>query len=354
MPLDVSDDEKTPFQIFDEISNELNADIIYINAGIERGVDATIINALRSQKKKDNVILLLVTGGGSADVAFKITRALQNNYKNYSIFVPGWCKSAGTLIAIGAHTIYLADHGELGPLDIQMGKRDELNDFISGLDLDYGIRSLRETAFSMFEHFMLRIITKSGYRVTLKTAAEIASGLTQAYIGKIAEQISPLNVGETVRLMTIATEYGSRLNARYENLRDDSSLGKLVSGYSSHSFVIDLEEARDIFRRVRPAPAALRRLMDTMGWEHAFPLQDAGQEPIVGYLRGSLDDDGTDDEQDLEIGDADVANIYESSEVAKKPGQSKPSPSNGRANSEADLVKGHAEQPEDNQQNRQT
>lgn len=294
--------EKTPspenddiFEIFEEISQELDSDILYINCSIESGLERLLINTVKSLKKKKNVILVLVTNGGSADVAFKMARCLQNNYERYSIFIPGWCKSAGTLIAVGAHTIYFSDHGELGPLDIQMGKKDELDGYVSGLDLDYGIKSLRVTAFSMFEYFMLQVINKSANRITFKTSAEIAASLTQAYINKFAEQVSPLSVGETVRMMTIAREYGQRLDSKYENVENDSALTELVSGYSSHSFVIDFAESKRLFKRVEWAPPALRRLEALLGDDYLSPFEGTTQDEMLAYLRGrDVDDDTTD------------------------------------------------------------
>jgi ClpP class serine protease len=40
--------------------------------------------------------------------------------------VSGYCKSAGTLIALGANELAFGEHGELGPLDVQIAKRDEV------------------------------------------------------------------------------------------------------------------------------------------------------------------------------------------------------------------------------------
>lgn len=172
-----------------------------------------------------------------------------------------------------------------------MGKKDEIFGYISGLDLDYGISRLKSTAFSMFEYFMLQTLRKSSYQVTFKTSAEVAATLTQPYIAKIAEQISPINIGETVRLMTIAKDYGERLNSLYTNLIDENSLDRLISGYSSHSFVIDLKEAQTLFRRASRAPEPLLSLIEALGSEMWFPPDDGVGEPVVAFLRRRRDVD---------------------------------------------------------------
>lgn len=288
-------------------SAEFNSDVMYLNAAMERGIDTEIVEAIcnRGNNRRENLLLILVTSGGDADAAYRIARTIQDFYTDFTILIPGWCKSAGTMLAIGANRIVFGPLGELGPLDVQMGKKDEIFGYISGLDLQYGINHLKTTGFSMFEDFMLKTMRKSRYQVTLKTAAEIASGLTQAYISKIAEQISPLNIGETIRLVNIANEYGTRLDEKYSNLRDQNSLDKLISGYPSHGFVIDLREAQTIFHRATDATGALTGIIDEIPKHLCFPQYEGDGEPILVFFEETDDDDenpsgnrSSDDEND--------------------------------------------------------
>ncbi|MBS1020489.1 ATP-dependent Clp protease proteolytic subunit [Gluconobacter cerinus] len=309
-------------------SLEFNSDIIYLNAAMERGIDTEIIEALckRGNERKENLLLILVTSGGDADAAYRIARTIQDFYKDFTILIPGWCKSAGTMLAIGAKRIVFGPLGELGPLDVQMGKKDEIFGYISGLDLQYGINHLKTTGFSMFEDFMLKTMRKSRYQVTLKTAAEIASGLTQAYISKIAEQISPLNIGETIRLVNIANEYGTRLDERYSNLRDQNSLDKLISGYPSHGFVIDLREAQTIFHRATDATGSLLEIIDGLSKHLCFPQYEGDGDPILVFFEESDDDDedqsdsgSSDDENDSLFSGSKHSEPEEAPETAGEP-----------------------------------
>ena len=68
----------------------------------------------RPMASRTKEVLILVTTGGDANAAFRIARCLQQKYAEFNLFTPGWCKSAGTLIASGAHKIYMGDLGELG------------------------------------------------------------------------------------------------------------------------------------------------------------------------------------------------------------------------------------------------
>ncbi len=68
-----------------------------------------------------------------ADVAYRIARCLQHRYERITAVISGQCKSAGTLLAIGAHELAFSDHGELGPLDVQLRKADDMWAATSGL-----------------------------------------------------------------------------------------------------------------------------------------------------------------------------------------------------------------------------
>jgi ClpP class serine protease len=111
----------------------VDTDIVLFNSGIERVRDRHAIKVLTERKKRKNVLLLLVTEGGDPDAAYRIARCLQDRYKKFSVLVAGYCKSAGTLLALGANELIFSENGELGPLDVQMEKKDELWEQESGL-----------------------------------------------------------------------------------------------------------------------------------------------------------------------------------------------------------------------------
>jgi hypothetical protein len=75
-------------------------------------------------------------------------------------------------------------------------------------------------------------------------------------MAKVYEQINPEALGRDVRDLNVAMEYCVRLNKRSKNLKADG-IQRLVHGYPSHDFVIDLEEAREIFERVGAPTRAL-------------------------------------------------------------------------------------------------
>jgi hypothetical protein len=161
----------------------------------------------------------------------------------------------------------MSPFGELGPLDVQLRQRDEIFGRRSGLITRAAISDLKIHAFELFEHFMLEITDRGQGSISFKTAAEIAASFSGEVMGKIYGQINPDMLGQDFRDLTVATEYCTRLNRKFENIKvnqrdtDDTGIKRLVHQYPSHDFVIDFEEAKEIFQRVELPTATLRRVM---------------------------------------------------------------------------------------------
>lgn len=197
--------------------------------------------------KKHKVCIVLVTYGGDPDAGYRIARATKHHYDKFEILIPDICKSAGTLICIGADKLIFGDRGELGPLDIQLSKPDEMFESMSGLDIIQAINALENQLLDSFRTYLLDI--RGGSRIKTRMAAEIATKLAEGFIGPIAARIDPVTLGEHQRAMQIAYDYGERLNNTVSSLLPDALI-KLVSSYPSHGFVIDRKEARSLFRNV--------------------------------------------------------------------------------------------------------
>src|SRR5258706_16023957 len=108
--------------------------------------------------------------------------------------------------------------------------------------------ALRNETFQAFEDGFLRLRRYSGFQITTRTAAGIAAKLATGGTQKLYEQIDPMRLAEHQRAMTIAQEYGMRLDRG--NLKDEA-LDRLITDYPSHRFAIDFEEARTLFNKVR-------------------------------------------------------------------------------------------------------
>lgn len=222
---------------------------IYIYSGVitQEGADQLVNKVLNNPTRRKNSALVLTTNGGDPNAAYRIARILQRHYSSsggFSLYVLGLCKSAGTLIALGAKEVIMTDFGELGPLDIQIPKIDELN-HESGLVYSQALLALRAHAFDFFESCYLTLKERSGGTISTRTASTIASSLAVGLFSPLAEQIDPLKVGEAVRALDISQAYGQRLT------KNSTALNSLINGYSDHGFVIDWMEAKELLGNVR-------------------------------------------------------------------------------------------------------
>lgn len=227
---------------------DYDADVILYYGDINRlGYNDLSTLLEKNSEKKDRVCLVPVTYGGDPDAGFRIARALSHHYTDVEILVADACKSAGTLLCIGAHRLIFGDRGELGPLDIQLSKPDEMFESMSGLDIIQALSAIETQTINSFRNYWVDI--RGGSRLRTKLAADIAAKLTESFIAPIAAKIDPVTLGEHQRAMQIAFDYGERLDEAVNSLQPQA-LVSLVSRYPSHGFVIDRKEARTIFKNV--------------------------------------------------------------------------------------------------------
>ena len=234
-----------------QYSNHNEMDIIVYSSAIDRAGYNTFCNKIPKQRKK-KLLLVLSTFGGDPDAGFRIARAAAHYYgnENFFILVPGYCKSAGTLVCIGASKLIMMDRSELGPLDVQVQKNDEIYQLNSGLDIIRGMFYLQNDALNSFKRFLFDLNSNGGIRT--RTAAKISCKLVTGLYAPLIGQIDPIKLGEMNAALQIASEYGKRLDEKSKSLRKDA-LNSLIHNYPSHGFVIDRAEARKLFKHVNKA-----------------------------------------------------------------------------------------------------
>jgi hypothetical protein len=222
-------------------------DMFLYSGGIYEDYVAQAMNTVATAKNKDRVTIVLTTDGGDPHAAYRFGRFLQSLYSYIRVLVVGRCKSAGTLVTMAANELAFGPFGELGPLDVQIAKRDELVFVNSGLDTMQAFMLITGHVYTAFENYMLQTVLKSQGAISFATASEVASRLATGFIAPLAAQIDPHRLGEIDRMMAIATAYGERLSS--DNLQE-GALERLVNDYPSHSFIIDMAEAKTLFKNV--------------------------------------------------------------------------------------------------------
>jgi ATP-dependent protease ClpP protease subunit len=116
------------------------ADLMKAVPNISTALDYSDILPVRDQLsvlKGDAVDVILETPGGLAEVAEDIVHLLRAKYTRVGMIIPGWAKSAGTILAMAGDEILMGNGSALGPIDPQIGfttgKRFSADAFLEGL-----------------------------------------------------------------------------------------------------------------------------------------------------------------------------------------------------------------------------
>ncbi|MGV3553098.1 SDH family Clp fold serine proteinase [Rhizobium sp.] len=270
-------------------------DVFLYNGEMKRSADLAFIEMVNRDKKHNECLVVLVTPGGSPDAAYKMARYLQHRYDSYRVLIPGYCKSAGTLFAIGADEVIFTPYGELGPLDVQMAKTDQIAGLESGLNISEAFITLEARARETYQNVISDILSSSGGIVSFQTASHAAAEIVTSLYGPIFSRIDPEEVGSRSRAMRIGENYGERLALKWDNLKN-GALTFLSQDYSSHGFVIDFTEASALFNRVRLANETEMKLVLALGVVARHPQARLTIDTLTDTYAANLEGNDHDDE----------------------------------------------------------
>ena len=196
---------------------------------------------LRNIKKIKEISVILNSGGGDIDAAYKIINILKTKFEKITILVSNFAKSAATLITLGADEIFMSKNAELGPLDALLQHPRDPNKQISALDAFKTFEFIRDYLLESFDRAVFLMVERGlDVRDAVKNAIELVGSICRP----LYSQIDPLFMGESERILLIAEEYGKRLLAEKQSPNLENLIQQIVRNYPSHSFVIDINEAK--------------------------------------------------------------------------------------------------------------
>jgi hypothetical protein len=286
-------DEQT---ILTECPVHRESDLFFYNADMTTSNGESFISFVKSQKQHESILLYLATNGGDADAAYRMARFLKRTYESFTLCIFGFCKSAGTLLALGAEQLVMGPRAELGPLDVQVFDPDEFMQRSSGLSIYQALESLGERSFDLFEDAFLKLRSRSGGVITTQTAGEMAAKLVIGLYAPVTEQIDCARVGELQRSLDIVVEYGHRLGA------NPNLVNHLARNFPSHSFVIDKHECDGYFDNLRePNVFEVFLRHQLRGYAIDNYQQDMTRYPLMNDVMGCVQIEETIDEDHNEI-----------------------------------------------------
>ncbi len=117
------------------IAADLNKQIPLISIGYS---DLLPIKDQISELRGDKIDIILETPGGSGETAEDIVKLVRERYTEVGIIIPGYAKSAGTIMAMSGDEILMSSSSisSLGPIDAQLfwqGKIFSAGAFLEGL-----------------------------------------------------------------------------------------------------------------------------------------------------------------------------------------------------------------------------
>lgn len=164
------------------------------------------------------VLLILQSYGGRIEPAYFIGKMLRK-FPDLDVAVPRMAKSAATLICCAATRIHMGGLSELGPIDPQING-------VPALGLKNAIQHLASLTVRFPE----------------------ATGL---FVGYMCKRVEPMDLGYYERVVESSMQYAERLltsaHASLAQAKIKSIAQKLTYEYKDHGFVVDRQEADEVF-----------------------------------------------------------------------------------------------------------
>lgn len=201
-------------------------------------------SAKSSLPENKPINIILESPGGQAGVAYELAVLFRTRCAGFDVYVPEFCKSAATLLALGASNIWLAKHAELGPLDVQVFDA-EREGFSSALDEVQSLERLNAFALQAVDAGMLFLANRTGKPIGILLPHVLH--FVSEMLRPMFEKLDTVHYTQMSRILKVGEEYAIRLlEPRYGKQRAEEISRQLVNGYPEHGFFIDRQEASRI------------------------------------------------------------------------------------------------------------
>ncbi len=208
-----------------DCGEDFNTLILFDNTILVKGDSDKIYEAITEFNNDKPLLLILLSGGGEPGSAYLIGKLCSEfSNKKFVTVVPRYAKSAATLLACASDEIHMGSMSELGPIDPQMKSE------VSGRRVPaLGLKNSIEHIASLVKKY------------------PASASMFAQYLNLSVE---PVQVGYYERVAESAMQYAERLlsprASKLANTPKDIA-ERLVYEYKDHGFVIDKNEATDIF-----------------------------------------------------------------------------------------------------------
>ena len=183
------------------------------------------LDAIGTVKK---ISLILYTQGGETLSAWSIANLLRSFCQSLEIIIPSKCRSAGTLLSLGADTLVMTKQATLGPIDPSVNTH--LNPAIPG-----------DPSGKRFP------VSVEDVNAFLEQARSVLDGHSiEQVFDRLAQSVHPLVLGRAFRTRSQIRMLGKRLLSMH--MQDQRAIDKILdflcSDSGSHDYTLNRREAR--------------------------------------------------------------------------------------------------------------
>lgn len=272
---------------YEKIERERNSKVIaYVtsdrsNMGAQIAADVpdVLLEHLDAMGKVDKISLILYTLGGNTLAAWNIVNLLREFCNELEIIVPNKCRSAGTLMSLGANTIIMTKQATLGPIDPSITQA--MSPMIPNSNPPQKLPVSVESVKGYFQ------LLKKEFGVTDR------KGLSAAYI-KLSEYIHPLVLGDVYRTQRQIQMLAEKLlkMGNYSGPTIKNIVSFLCSDSGSHDYTISRTEAKNLGLHIESPNQELYN--ELKAWYHDIcaelllkeeynPVKEIGTNPQKAY-----------------------------------------------------------------------
>jgi hypothetical protein len=193
--------------------------------------DAEMLESILAVEHQGGKLLLVVSSpGGQAMAAERIVNVCRSYSNNdFEVLVPHMAKSAATMICFGASAIHMSKTAELGPVDPQVGYKDDQNQWrwISAQEYVRSYEKLLSEA-------------RSGDHPRIEPYIQQLSRYDSRFVEGL---MSAQNLAEDISIRLLKS--GMMKGKSEKNIRKSIDVFLTQAATSSHGRMINLGEAKD-------------------------------------------------------------------------------------------------------------
>lgn len=210
-----------------------------------------IYEHLREIGRVQKLDLFIYSRGGAIDVPWRIASALREASEEWNILVPFRANSAATLLALGADSIVMGRHGELGPIDPIM----DVSRFV-----------VQPGGQGTFVQEKVNVEDVMSYVkfVTERAGLSDQAALAQA-LAKLLDKIDAVTLGSAYRTHSHIRDVARRMLLSREKPPTEQAMGTIIETLAervyAHGHAISLKDAKEMGLPADPAEPNLDEKM---------------------------------------------------------------------------------------------